>query len=254
VVQAYFENFSIPLRDAGIPVHHVRGNHDKRAARRGSALWCFAGYGTQVHEQVEVWTTQPKMNEWVNFVFAPWVYPEEVLGAKSAEEDQAAWHKRYLGEVHRLVADNFQPMASYNILVAHCRYAGAVMGGGRVCPADEGMVLSPELLGSFSDLHLGDIHKRQEFPLGNGGYTGALSQEGLDEAGNPCGVEIVRLDDNGQIERTWHECPHARRYEDIWVDEETEAQEMAPPSSGVNPHRNSNHAHPLDPFRQRRQV
>lgn len=232
VVEAYYENFSKPLADQGIPIYIVRGNHDKRAARRGSALWNFMGSGTETIETVErrLHCGDGKL---FNIVLAPWIYPEEVIGAKEPEEDPADYHARYIAEVEKLIAaELYVPTPSHipeaNILVAHCRYAGSLIGPGRLCPTGEGMELSRELLARFNDLHLGDIHKRQEI-LSRGGYTGALTQEGMDEAGNPSGVEIVTIDEDG-ITRTWHECPCALRFEDRFVEDAAELadQESAP--------------------------
>ena len=98
------------------------------------------------------------------------------------------------------------------ILAAHCQVTGASLSASQLCKGNEGLVLGPEVLELFNDLHLGDIHMRQEILDGRGGFTGASTQEGFDEEGNPSGVEIVTIDDNSQVEHQWHACPVAHRY------------------------------------------
>lgn len=231
VVEAYFNAFAKPLEDAKIPVLIARGNHDKRGANRGSALWNFMGVGsTEIFETVgrHQFARDGKA---YNVIVCPWLYPEELVGGYKEE-----LYDTYIDRVVEMITGQLYPdpyTPEANILVAHCRYAGASMSSTKVAPSREGMVLPRELLVRFDDLHLGDIHLRQPILENRGGFTGALTQEGLDEAGNPCGVEIVTINDSG-ICHEWVDYLEARRYELCFVETIEEAQEQLqdlPPSN-----------------------
>ncbi len=234
MVKAYKEAFSDHLAKYNIPVHHVRGNHDKKSASRGSSLHCFAGQNDWTWEDIGMEVFRPNKNEHYGVVFVPWMYPEEILGGHDPQvESIDAYRQRYLDVTSEKIKSLHHMLAgdcAFTILAAHCQVRGASLSASQLCKGDEGLVLGPEVLELFNDLHLGDIHMRQEILKGRGGFTGALSQEGFDEEGNPSGVEVVTVDDNGPVEREWHECPVASRYCTTVIEEPEEAAALSSPS------------------------
>lgn len=256
VVELWRENFARPLYFANIAVWHVRGNHDKRAPNRGSSLAAFTYPLDFVAERISyVLYEHHKPN--VGFVFVPWLYPVELIGPRPESEGDADYQNRFTNTVTDHIREVLAelrkgtPDETPVVLIAHCRVPDAVMNDGQLCPDGKGLVIRRETLELFDHLHLGDIHRRQDvldaagrwlampdaLPEGHaalggrGGYTGALTQEGLDEAGNPSGVEIVTVHDDGHFERIWHECPCAHRYYKIFVATPHEAQALV--SSGL---------------------
>lgn len=167
------------LKESGIEVFGISGNHDLATAIQLSALETMKDVGVTVVDGFGVVKDLPD----AIIAYIPWV-----LENGTRAEDLKRW-LLFIKKAFELKPNKMK------IVIGHITVRGAQLNSGITLQGSEFEVDAAQLDDLGADLIcLGHIHKRQHMGK-NIWYVGALSQEDFGEEGNPDGFMVIDTKD-----------------------------------------------------------
>lgn len=202
---ALFDEILSRLREMGVPVLYIAGNHDS-AIRLGFGSRLLARAGIHVRGAASR-ANQPVVLEDkfgpVYFALLPYAEPLQVRRLFELEEVLT------FDRANRLLTEDMCrsiPKGARSVAVAHAFLAGGQAGGSERSLSVGGSAnVSPGIFKPFSYTAMGHLHGPQRAGAENIRYSGSLMKYSFGEEGQKKGVEIVEIGAKGEASHSFVE-------------------------------------------------
>lgn len=208
------------LKDAGITVEIIPGNHDYDTTGAYSAVDPFRRMGITVHKEIY---GNKYGNCWLTFI--PWI-PK--IGLKAKEVNTALDAQDMAFEIHEKIVipaleNNFKSraLAGFVNQPSICIFHASLIGFSPCATAANivgtDFMLDPAkvMQYGFNLMVGGHFHRTQSNKANNVMYVGSMERNDFGEKDNPTGWLELSIKDSGDIAKTYYKLETTQRYYEI---------------------------------------